>query len=91
MALERFDIVYYDEEKSSDRVVLGLWEFAKAQEKYGVEALNSGDLTAMTYACWWGAKRKGLISGEGDFESWRYEVAGVEPVSSGESPAPPGR
>jgi hypothetical protein len=88
--LPRMRVAYYDEaSKSDDVIVVGAWELTLANRKYGDGAIGSGDLEAMLYAVWQGAKRCGVAPANDDFEAWASTVAILEEDGEGESQAPP--
>lgn len=86
--LPRLRIVYYDEERADDVVVCGQYEVLLAERKFGRGTVAAGDIDAITFAAYQGAKRAGVVEGV-DYEAFAKSVAQVEAVEPGESPPPP--
>ena len=91
---ERCKVVYYDDARSDDVVLVGAWEIVLAERKFG-----KADEHPMEYAMYLGylgAKRAGLVTDGVGFDAWGADVALVENAepdedgAPGESPAPPG-
>lgn len=87
--LNRVRIVYYDESRAPDVVVIGQWEAILADRKFGEGAISRGNLDAVTFAAYMGARRCGLISDGQSYDGWAEGVAQTEEAEPGESPAPP--
>ena len=89
----RYRIEYYDESRSPDVVVVGLWEFTQAERKFGVGCIQNGSLDANLYAAFLGAQRSGLTS-DLPYDTWGAAVAVIDDITDeaaapGESAAPP--
>lgn len=94
--LDRYRIHYYDPDRSPDVVAVGMWEYAQADQKYGMEQIKAGSIIAMMYALFWAARRSGIIDGQRSFEGWGATVSDYEPLEDedgppGESEAPPAK
>ena len=93
--LDRYRIHYYDPDRSPDVLAVGMWEYAQADQKFGMESVKSGSIIAMLYALYWAARRSGLVDGQRSFEGWGATVADYDPIDEdedgppGESEAPP--
>lgn len=86
--LPRLRIVYYDDERSDDVVIVGQYEVILAERKFGRGAVADGDADAITFAAYEGARRAGVV-GEGvAYDAWARSVAMVEALEPGESPTP---
>lgn len=88
--LPKMRVLYYEDDRAPDVIVVGQWELVLAERKYGSGAVTERrDLDAVTYACYLGAKRAGIV-GEGEsYEAWAQDVAVTEELEAGESQAPP--
>lgn len=94
--VEKCKVIYYDEERSDDVVLVGGWEIVLAERKFA----GSGDhpVEYAIYLGYLGAKRAGLVPDGLGFDAWGATVALVENADpqdsedggTGESPAPPG-
>lgn len=99
MSVMRMDVHYYDEERSSDLIVCGQWEYQQAQRKFNKTLAQAGqdsDLEYMAYVTYLAAKRQRVVEGSVAFDDWASTVMAIEPHEdeedgdgAGESPAPP--
>jgi hypothetical protein len=87
--IPRLRVVYYDG-RPDDVIVCGQWEVNLAERKHGEGSVSRGNLDAITYAAYLGAKRSGAVEDGVSYEAWAPAVAQTEAVEPGESPAPPG-
>lgn len=87
--IPRMRVVYYDADRSADVVVIGQWEVNLAERKFGVGAMQQGNIDAITYAAFLGAKRAGLVPDGTAYDAWASSVAATEEDEPGESEAPP--
>jgi len=84
--IPRFEVSYYDEERSPDVVPVGNWELVMAERKFGRGCISAGSLDGILYASYLGAKRAGLVAEGTSYDAWGASVAKVAEAPSGESP-----
>lgn len=90
VTIPRLRIVYYDQDRPPDIVVCGQWEAVLAERRYGEGSVSRGNLDAVTFAAFLGAKRSGSVPDGMDYETWASSVAQTEAIEPGESPEPLG-
>jgi hypothetical protein len=88
-AIPRLTITYYDDDRSADTVLVGNWEYIQAERKFGIGEMSRGNVDALTYAAFLGAKRARIVDDGVNYDAWAQSVAVVEEVGEGESQAPP--
>jgi hypothetical protein len=87
--LPKMRVLYYDEARTPDTIIVGQWELVQAERKFGTGAVTERrDLDAITFACYLGARRAGIIADGTAYEAWAQDVAVTEEMEPGESQAP---
>ena len=87
--IPRLKINYYEENRSPDVIVCGQWEYILAERKFGVGAMQAGNVDALCYAAFNGGRRAGIVPEGMGYDAWAQTVVEVEEDGEGESLAPP--
>ncbi len=90
--IPRLRVHYYDEAREPDVILVGSWELALSERKYGPAAVRGEIYEASLYQAYLGAKRAGILDSEREsFDQWAPRIALIEEAAEGESQPPLGQ